>query len=55
VQNALLNLPGMSDGSVTIVDLKEGKVVGSMDALKSKGFNPNSMVLLPKWNDLAGH
>jgi len=55
VQNALLNLPGMSDGSVTIVDLKQEKVVGSMDALKTKGFNPNSMVLLPKWNDLAGH
>jgi len=55
VQNALLNLPGMSDGSVTVVDLKEEKVVASMDALKSKGFNPNSMVLLPKWNVLAGH
>jgi hypothetical protein len=26
-----------------------------MDALKDKGLNPNSMVLLPKWNDLAGH
>jgi hypothetical protein len=45
----------MSDGSVTIVDLKSEKVVGSMDALKLKGLNPNSMVLLPKWNDLAGH
>ena len=55
VQNALLNLPGMSDGSVTIVDLKTEKVVGSMDALKLKGLNPNSLVLLPKWNDLAGH
>ena len=55
VQNALLNLPGMSDGSVTIIDLKKEKVVGSMDTLKQKGFNPNSMVLLPKWNDLAGH
>jgi DNA-binding beta-propeller fold protein YncE len=55
VQNALLNLPGMSDGSVTIIDLKTQKVVGSMDGLKNKGFNPNSMVLLPKWNDLAGH
>jgi len=55
VQNALLNLPGMSDGSVTIIDLKEEKVIGSMDALKLKGLNPNSMVLLPKWNDLAGH
>ena len=55
VQNALLNLPGMSDGSVTIIDLKSEKVIGSMDALKLKGLNPNSMVLLPKWNDLAGH
>ena len=55
VQNALLNLPGMSDGSVTVVDLKKGEAVASMDALKSKGFNPNSMVLLPEWNDLAGH
>jgi hypothetical protein len=55
VQNALLNLPGMSDGSITIVDLKEQKVVGSVDTLKNKGYNPNSIVLLPKWNDLAGH
>jgi len=55
VQNALLNLPGMSDGSVTIVDLNTETVVGSMDTLKMKGFNPNSMVLLPQWNDLAGH
>jgi DNA-binding beta-propeller fold protein YncE len=55
VQNALLNLPGMSDGSVSVIDLKAGKVIGSMDTLKLKGLNPNSMVLLPKWNDLAGH
>lgn len=55
VQNALLNLPGMSDGSITIVDLKQQKVIGSVDTLKNKGYNPNSIVLLPKWNDLAGH
>lgn len=55
VQNALLNLPGMSDGSITIVDLKEEKVIGSVDTLKNKGYNPNSIVLLPKWNHLAGH
>lgn len=55
VQNALLNLPGMSDGSVTVVDLVKGKVVKSMDTLKNAGFNPNSLVLLPQWNDLAGH
>ena len=55
VQNALLNLPGMSDGAVTVVDLKSGKVLKSMDTLKNDGFNPNSLVLLPQWNALAGH
>jgi DNA-binding beta-propeller fold protein YncE len=55
VQNALLNLPGMSDGSITVVDLKAEKVIGSVDTLKNKGYNPNSIVLLPKWNHLAGH
>ena len=55
VQNALLNLPGLSDGSVTVVDLEKGEVVASMDSLKNAGFNPNSLVLLPAWNDLAGH
>ena len=55
VQNALLNLPGLSDGSVTVVDMKQGTVVASMDTLKDKGLNPNCMVLLPQWNDAAGH
>ncbi|NIR30780.1 MAG: YncE family protein [Gammaproteobacteria bacterium] len=55
VQNALLNLPGMSDGSVTVVDLEQQRVIGSMDTLKNEGFNPNSIVLLPEWNHLAGH
>ena len=55
VQNALLNLPGMSDGSITVVDLKQEKVIGSVDTLKNKGYNPNSIVLLPRWNELAGH
>jgi DNA-binding beta-propeller fold protein YncE len=55
VQNALLNLPGMSDGSITVVDLGTNKVVGSVDTLKNTGYNPNSIVLLPKWNDMMGH
>ena len=49
------NLPGMRDGSVSVVDLKAQKVVASMDTLKNAGFNPNSIVLLPKGNDLAAH
>ncbi len=55
VQNALLNLPGLSDGAVTVVDLQKGEVVASMDSLKNAGFNPNSLVLLPEWNEAAGH
>jgi DNA-binding beta-propeller fold protein YncE len=55
VQNALLNLPKMNDGSVTVIDLKKGEAVASMDTLKNAGFNPNSIVLLPEWNSFAGH
>jgi DNA-binding beta-propeller fold protein YncE len=55
VQNSFINLPGMRDGSISVVDLKAQKVVASMDTLKNAGFNPNSIVLLPEWNDLAGH
>jgi DNA-binding beta-propeller fold protein YncE len=55
VQNALLNLPGMSDGSITVIDLKTEKVVKSVNTLKNAGYNPNSIVLLPQWNHLAGH
>ena len=55
VQNTLLNLPGMSDGSITVIDLMTETVVKSVDTLKNAGYNPNSLVLLPQWNDLAGH
>ena len=55
VQNAFINLKGMDDGSITVVDLKSGKVVASVDTLKNMGFNPNCIVLLPRWNHLAGH
>ncbi len=48
VQNSLLNLDGMSDGSITVIDLaKEGQVLGSIDTLKAQGFNPNCIMLLP--------
>jgi 6-phosphogluconolactonase (cycloisomerase 2 family) len=55
VQNSLLNLPGMSDGSVTVVDLTKGEAIGSLNALKDSGFTPNCIVLLPQWNNPAGH
>jgi len=55
VQNSFLNLPDMSDGSVSVVDLEKGEVVAPMETLKNAGFNPNSLTLLPEWNHLAGH
>lgn len=55
VQNSFINLPGMRDGSVSVIDLKTQKVVASMDTLKNMGLNPNCIVLLPQWNHLAGH
>jgi DNA-binding beta-propeller fold protein YncE len=47
VQNSLLNLEGMSDGSITVIDLKKDTVLGSIDTLKAQGFNPNCIMLLP--------
>jgi len=47
VQNSLLNLEGMSDGSITVIDLTKGTVLGSIDTLKAQGFNPNCIMLLP--------
>ena len=55
VQNTLLNLPGMDDGSVTVIDLQKLEVIGSMDTLKNMGFTPTDIVLLPRWNHGGGH
>ncbi|MFQ6030867.1 MAG: YncE family protein [Dehalococcoidia bacterium] len=55
VQNSFLNLPGMSDGSITVIDLKKEKAIATINTLKDNGFNPNLIVLLPEWNEPAGH
>ena len=47
VQNSFLNLDGMNDGSITVIDLKADKVLGSIETLKAQGFNPNCIMLLP--------
>jgi hypothetical protein len=47
VQNSLLNLPGLSDGSITVIDLAKGEPIASVDTLKNQGYNPNCIVLLP--------
>ncbi len=54
VQNSFMCLPGMADGSVTVIDLANGEAVASMDTLKNAGLNPNLIVLLPDWNGYTG-
>jgi len=53
VQNNLLNLPGLSDGSISVVDLEKDETVASIDTLKNQGLNPNCIILLPEWS--SGH
>ena len=55
VQNTLLNLPGMSEGNVTVINLETEEVIAQIDTLQKAGYNPNLIVLLPEWNSLAGH
>jgi hypothetical protein len=47
VQNSLLNLEGMSDGSITVIDLTKEAVLTTIDTLKRQGLNPNCIMLLP--------
>ncbi|WP_204602387.1 YncE family protein [Paremcibacter congregatus] len=55
VQNSLLNLPGMSEGTINVVDLEKQEVISTIDTLVKMGMNPNVIVLLPENNAFAGH
>jgi len=55
VQNSFINLPGMSEGSLTVVDMNAETVLDRIDTFVDNGFNPNCIVLLPEWNDPKGH
>ena len=46
MQNSFINLPGMHDGSITVVDLERGQAVASIDTLKREGLTPNNISLL---------
>lgn len=55
VQSSFLNLPGMSSGTISVIDLKTEELVGTITSLSDAGYNPNVIVLLPKWNIFGGH
>ena len=47
VQNGLLNMPGINDGSITVVDLEMGEVVDVIDAFRSRDMTVNMIELMP--------
>lgn len=50
VENNFLDLPGMNDGSITVIDLKTLSVKTTIDTFKDQGLNPNCIVMMPKWH-----
>ena len=46
VQNNLLNLPKMNSGTISVVNLKTGKLSATVDSLVRQGLKPASLVLL---------
>ncbi|CAA9890651.1 conserved exported hypothetical protein [Candidatus Methylobacter favarea] len=55
VQNSFINLPEMSDGSISVIDLKSQEKIASIDVLKNQGLNPNSIIMMPKWHHDDAH
>lgn len=55
VQNSFLNLPEMSDGSISVIDLKSQEKIASIDVLKNQGLNPNSIIMMPRWHHDDAH
>lgn len=49
VQNSFVNLPEMDDGSVSVIDLENKKVVATVDVLKKLGLTPNCIIAMPNW------
>jgi DNA-binding beta-propeller fold protein YncE len=48
VQNGVLNLPGFSDGAITVIDLEKLEVVDSIDTFKDAGYAINHILMLPE-------
>ncbi|MDP3877964.1 MAG: YncE family protein [Methylobacter sp.] len=55
VQNSFLNLPDMSDGSMTVIDLHKQEVIATIDTFKKQGLNPNCIIMMPRWHHDTAH
>ena len=55
VQNSLLNIEGMNDGSISVIDLETGEKIDSIDTFKDAGLTINTLVLTPEAEDFHSH
>ncbi len=55
VQNSFINLPDMSDGSITVIDLNKQEVKATIDTFKKQGLNPNCIIMMPRWHHDTAH
>ena len=55
VQNSLINIPGMNDGSISVIDLVKGEKIGSIDTFKDAGLTINTIMLTPEAEDFHAH
>lgn len=55
VQNSLINIPGMNDGSISVIDLVAGEKIGSIDTFKDAGLTINTIMLTPEAEDFHAH
>jgi len=54
VENGVLNWPGFSDGSITVIDLEKLEVIDSIDTFKDAGYAINHILMLPEWHRAPG-
>ncbi len=47
VQNGVLNLPGLSDGAITVIDMEKLEVIDTIDTFKDAGYAINHILMLP--------
>lgn len=55
VQNSLLNIEGMNDGSISVIDLETGEKIDSIDTFKDAGLTINTIALTPEAEDFHSH
>lgn len=55
VQNSLLNIKGMNDGSISVINLRTGEKIDSIDTFKDAGVTINTLVLMPATDGFHSH